>query len=52
MEEAILAMYPQYDFSNAINADAIAAFQRTADFMLEADMIEVEVDINGLFFTE
>ncbi|MFI3200219.1 MAG: NrtA/SsuA/CpmA family ABC transporter substrate-binding protein [Eubacteriales bacterium] len=51
-EEAILAMYPQYDFSNAINADAIAAFQRTADFMLEADMIEVEVDINGLFFTE
>lgn len=49
-EDAIRAMYPQYNFSTEINEEAVAAFQRTADFMLEADMIEVEVDIDGLFF--
>ncbi len=51
-EDAILAMYPQYNFSTEINEDAIDAFQRTADFMLEAEMIESEVNINNLFFAE
>lgn len=49
-EEAIIEMYPQYDFSTEINDEAVAAFERTADFMLEADMIDTEVDIDSLFF--
>ncbi len=46
---AVEAMYPDYNFSIEITEEDIAGLQRTADFMLNAEMIEQEVDASSLF---
>lgn len=47
--EAVKDMYSDYDFSIDVTDSDIAGLQRTADFMLDAGMIETEVDVNTLF---
>ena len=47
--EAVESMYGAYDFSLEVTDADRAGFQKTADFMLEAGMIENELDVNSLF---
>ena len=42
-------MAQYYDFSTEITAADKEGFQRTADFMYQAGMIEKELDVNTLF---
>lgn len=44
------AMYEYYDFSTKITEEDKKGFQKTADFMLEAGMIEKKLDTNTLFY--
>lgn len=44
------AMYEYYDFSTEITEEDKKGFQKTADFMLEAGMIEKKLDTNTLFY--
>lgn len=48
-EEAVQEMYGYYDFSMDISQEDKDGFQKTADFMLESDMIESPLDVNTLF---
>ncbi len=48
--EAVKDMVPLYDFSLELTDADREGFQRTADFMLETDMIETPVDVNTLFY--
>ena len=48
-EEAVKEMYGYYDFSMEISDEDRDGFQKTADFMLESDMIESPLDVNTLF---
>lgn len=48
-EEAFDTMYPQYDFSLEVSQEDKDGLQRTADFMLENNMIEKAVDTSTLF---
>lgn len=50
--EAVESMYADYDFSIDVTDKDKEGFQKTADFMLEADMIENELDVNSLFAEE
>ena len=50
--EAVKEMYGYYDFSLEITEEDIEGFQKTADFMYEADMIEEAYDVHGLFLDE
>ena len=47
--EAVKEMYAAYDFGLEITDSDIAGLQRTADFMLEAEMIDSAFDVNALF---
>ena len=47
--EAVKEMYAYYDFSLELTDADIEGFQKTADFMYEADMIEEAYDVHGLF---
>lgn len=49
-ESAVSEMMQYYDFSTEITEADKAGFQKTADFMLESDMIENAVDVLDLFF--
>ena len=49
---AVEAMYPDYNFSIEITEDDIAGLQRTADFMLDAEMIQQEADASSLFLEQ
>ena len=48
---AVEDMYGDYDFSIEVTDKDREGFQKTADFMLEAGMIENEPDVNSLFVT-
>jgi sulfonate transport system substrate-binding protein len=48
--EAVEEMSQYYDFSLDISDTDIEGFQKTADFMLEAGMIDEALDVNTLFF--
>lgn len=48
---AVEDMYGDYDFSIEVTDKDREGFQKTADFMLEAGMIENELDVNSLFVT-
>ena len=47
--DAVKEMAQYYDFSTEITAADQEGFQRTADFMYQAGMIEKELDVNTLF---
>ncbi len=47
-EDAVKEMYGLYDFNMEITDNDIAAMEKTEQFMLDTDMIENEVDIEGL----
>ena len=47
--EAVKEMYTAYDFSTDVTESDIAGLQKTADFMLEAEMIDSAFDGNTLF---
>lgn len=47
--QAVEDMYQFYDFSMETTDKDIEGLQRTADFMLEAGMIDHAVDVSGLF---
>ena len=47
--DAVKEMAQYYDFSTEITAVDKDGFQRTADFMYQAGMIEKELDVNTLF---
>lgn len=47
--DAVKEMAQYYDFSTEITAADQEGFQRTADFMYRAGMIEKELDVNTLF---
>lgn len=49
-EEAVNEMIQYYDFSTEVTDADKAGLQKTADFMLESEMIETAVDVNELFF--
>ena len=49
---AVEDMYADYDFSLEVTDKDREGFQKTADFMLEADMIENEIDTDTLFAAE
>ena len=48
-EQAVRDMYEYYDFGTETKESDIAGLQKTADFMLEAGMIDQAVDVSGLF---
>ena len=48
--DAVKEMAQYYDFSTEITAADKEGFQRTADFMYQAGMIEKELDVNTLFY--
>lgn len=48
--EAVNDMAQYYDFSLETSDEDVAGFQKTADFMLEAEMIEEAVDVKDLFY--
>lgn len=48
-EEAVKKMIEYYDFSLEVNEEDMNGFQRTADFMLESDMISDALDVKTLF---
>jgi len=47
---AVKEMYGQYDFFTGIREEDKQGFQKTADFMYEAGMIEKELDVEELFY--
>ena len=47
--DAVKEMYTAYDFSTDITESDIEGLQKTADFMLDAGMIDSEFDVNTLF---
>lgn len=47
-EAAVREMAQLYDFSTAVTDEDVAGFQKTADFMLSAGMIEKAVDVSEL----
>ena len=47
--EAVKDMYADYDFGTQVTDSDIAGLQKTADFMLDAQMIESPVDVSTLF---
>ena len=47
---AVEEMYAVYDFSLETSEEDVQGFQKTADFMLEAGMIENSLDVNTLFW--
>lgn len=47
--DAVKEMYTAYDFSTDITESDIEGLQKTADFMLDAGMIDGEFDVNTLF---
>ena len=47
--EAVKEMYACYDFSLEISEADVEGFQKTADFMYAAGMIEEPYDVKGLF---
>lgn len=47
-EAAVRDMAQLYNFSNEITEADLAGFQKTADFMFSADMIEKEVNVSDL----
>ncbi len=49
---AYQAMYPQYDFSHQIKDSDIEGLQKTADFMLENQMIKEKLDVKSLFLNK
>lgn len=49
-KEAVKEMESYYDFSLEITDADKEGFQKTADFMLEMNMIETPVDVNTLFY--
>jgi sulfonate transport system substrate-binding protein len=49
-QDAVEEMAAYYDFSTELSDDDIAGFQKTADFMLEAGMIDNAVDVTTLFY--
>jgi sulfonate transport system substrate-binding protein len=49
-QDAVEEMSAYYDFSTELSDDDIAGFQKTADFMLEAGMIDNAVDVTTLFY--
>ena len=50
--EAVKDMYTDYDFGIEVTDSDIAGLQKTADFMLDAQMIESPVDVNTLFLEQ
>ena len=48
--EAVKEMYIQYNFSTEVTEADKAGFQKTADFMYEAGMIDNALDVNTLFY--
>ena len=48
--EAVKEMYTQYNFSTEVTEADKAGFQKTADFMYEAGMIDNALDVNTLFY--
>ena len=48
-EEAVKEMYTAYDFSTDLTESYIDGLHKTADFMLEAEMIDSAFDVNTLF---
>ncbi len=42
-------MYAYYDFSLDVSGEDREGFQKTADFMLESEMIEEPLDVDALF---
>ncbi len=48
--EAVTDMYAYYDFSLELTPADIEGFQKTADFMYEAEMIEQPYDVTELFY--
>jgi len=51
-KEAVLKMYPLYDFDNTIRDSDVSAMEKTMDFMLQNGMIEKKVDIKSLILTK
>lgn len=49
-EAAVAEMYEYYDFSTELTEADVKGFQRTADFMYEAGMIENALDVTTLFY--
>lgn len=47
---AVTEMYKCYDFSTEITDADRAGFQRTADFLYDAGMIDQKLDVNTIFF--
>ncbi|MDO4530715.1 MAG: NrtA/SsuA/CpmA family ABC transporter substrate-binding protein [Bacillota bacterium] len=47
---AVAEMMEHYDFSTDLHGADIAGFQRTADFLYDADMIEEPLDVSSLFY--
>lgn len=50
--EAVAEMAAAYDFSLAITDADVAGFQKTADFMYSAGMIEEPYDVHALFLAD
>lgn len=50
--QATTDMYAYYDFSLDITEADIEGFQKTADFMYEAEMIDQPYDVSALFYQE
>lgn len=49
--EAVKEMYPMYDFDPTIRDSDIEAMKKTAQFMLDNEMIETEVDVDALILS-
>lgn len=49
--EAVKEMYPMYDFDPTIRDSDIEAMKKTAQFMLDNEMIEAEVDVDSLILS-
>ena len=47
--QAVKDMYKDYDFSIEVTDKDREGFRKTADFMLESDMIETMPDLDSLF---
>lgn len=49
--EAVKEMYPMYDFDPTIRDSDIEAMKKTAQFMLDNEMIEAQVDVDSLILS-
>lgn len=49
--DAVKEMYPMYDFDPTIRDSDIEAMKKTAQFMLDNEMIETEVDVDALILS-